>query len=122
VEEKGWDLDFFMTCAYNRTRTAAEFRKLLGGELPTPANEVYLQEDPERMYTTIRKTSKTCLAFKILAAGRVTNSAEQLDKAFHLALENIKPTDGVIVGMFPFIKDEIQENAERVRRITAALT
>ena len=36
VEERGWDVDFYMLCAYNRTRTPEEFRKLLG-VLPLPA-------------------------------------------------------------------------------------
>ena len=46
-------------------------------------------------------------------AGRV-NNAEQ---AFRTAYESIKPTDGVFIGMFPRIKDEVRENAERVQRI-----
>ena len=107
VEEEGWDVDFYAGCVYNRRRTPEEFRKLLGGELPEMPGEVYLQDDPPRMYKFMKQTKKPCFAFKILAAGRV-RSAEQ---AFKLAFESIKPSDCVFVGMFPRIKDEVKENA-----------
>lgn len=55
----------------------------------------------------MKQTSKPCFAFKILAAGRVRCPEE----AFRLAFQSIKPTDGVIVGMFPRFKDEVKENA-----------
>lgn len=122
IEEQGWDVDYFMACAYHRTRTPEEFKTLLGGELPTPANEIYLERDPERMCAAVRKTSKTCLLFKILAAGRRTNSAKQVDEAFRFAFANIKPQDCVIVGMFPRYIDEVKENADRTRRILADLS
>jgi len=115
VEEHGWDVDFFLLCAYNRTRTPEEFRKMLG-VLPLPASDVYLETDPPRAYEVARKTSKTCFLFKILAAGRV-RSPEDVEKAFKLAFDSIKPQDCVVVGMFPRFKDEIKENCDRVRRI-----
>ena len=64
-----------------------------------------------------RKTSKTCFLFKILAAGRVARSPEEVDKAFKEAFDNIKPQDCIVVGMFPRFKDEVKENCDRVRRI-----
>jgi hypothetical protein len=117
IEEENWDIDFYLGCVYNRTRTPDEFRKLLGGELPLPANDVYLEGDPARMYKVMRQTKRTCFPFKILAAGRVPSRPETLDQAFRTAFESIKPNDCVIVGMFPRIKDEVKENAERVHRI-----
>ncbi len=113
VEEEGWDVDFYAGCVYNRTRTQDEFRELLGGELPL--GEIYLADDPPRMYKVIKQTKKTCFAFKILAAGRVTN----VDEAFRLAFTSIKPTDGVFIGLFPKYRDEVRENAERTHRILA---
>ena len=107
VEEQGWDVDFYAGCVYNRRRTDEELRKLLGGELPEMPSEVYLQDDPPRMYKILQQIQKPCLAFKILAAGRVRNP----EAAFKMAFENIKKTDFVIVGMFPRIKDEVKENA-----------
>jgi hypothetical protein len=114
IEEGGWDVDFYMGCVYNRTRTGDEIRKLLG-ELPLPANELYLEKDPERMFAVMRQTRKTCFAFKILAAGRVAGSPGSLDAAFQAAFAGIKPRDCVIVGVYPRFKNEIQENAQRVR-------
>jgi hypothetical protein len=115
MEERGWDVDFYMGCVYNRTRTPDEIRALLGGELPLPAGEVYLEKDPERMYAVMRRTKKTCLAFKILAAGRSAGSPAQLDAAFKTAFASIKPQDCVIVGAYPRFKNEIAENAQRAR-------
>ncbi len=116
VEEQGWDVDFYAGSIYNKDRTPEEFRNLLGGELPLPANEVYLEADPARMYKVMRQTAKPCFAFKILAAGRIER-AQDIDHAFLTAFESLKLTDGVFVGMFPKLKDEIRDNAERVHRI-----
>jgi hypothetical protein len=116
VEEHGWDVDFYVLCAYNRTRTPEEIRKLLG-VLPVPASEVYLETDPPRAYEVARKTSKTCFLFKILAAGRLARTPETVDKAFKDAFDNIKPQDCIIVGMFPRFQDEVKDNCDRVRRI-----
>lgn len=117
IEDHGWDLDFFMGCVYNRTRTPDEIRTLLNGELPLPANEMYLEKDPQRMYAVMRKTKRNCFAFKILAAGRLTRSPEEINGAFRAAFAGIKPQDCVIVGHYPRFKNEIQENVERVRAI-----
>jgi hypothetical protein len=119
AEDRGWDVDFYMLCAYNRTRTPEEYRKMLG-VLPLPASDVYLESDPPRAYEVARKTSKTCFLFKILAAGRVVRSPEEIDKAFADAFVNIKPQDCIVVGMFPRFKDEVKENCDRVRRILNA--
>jgi hypothetical protein len=116
AEERGWDVDFYLLCAYNRTRTPEEIRKLLG-VVPVPAGELYLETDPPHAYEVARKTSKTCFLFKVLAAGRVARSPEAVDKAFKDAFDNIKPRDCIVVGMFPRFKDEVKENCDRVRRI-----
>ena len=115
VEHEGWDVDFYAGCVYNRTRTATELRKMLNGEALEMEGEAYLQSDPPRMYAVMRQTSKPCFAFKILAAGRIGDRGT--DQAFQTAFESIKPIDGVFVGMFPRTKDEIRENAARVRRL-----
>jgi thiamine monophosphate synthase len=114
IEERGWDVDFYMGCAFNRTRTPDEIRKLLG-QLPLPAGELYLEQDPARMFGVMRNTRKTCLAFKILAAGRMAGSPEAVDAAFQTAFAAIKPQDCVIVGAYPRFKNEIAENAQRAR-------
>jgi hypothetical protein len=119
VEERGWDVDFYLLCAYNRTRTPEEIRNILG-VLPVPPREVYLESDPPQAYRVARQTQKTCFLFKILAAGRLTNSPETIDAAFKTAFESIKPKDCVVVGMYPRYKDEVKENADRVRRILSS--
>jgi len=116
AEEHGWDVDFYVLCAYNRTRTPEEIRRMLG-VLPLPASELYLETDPHRAYQVARKTSKTCFLFKVLAAGRLARSPEMVDQAFKDAFDNIKPQDCIIVGMFPRFQDEVKENCDRVRRI-----
>ena len=116
AEDRGWDVDFYLLCAYNRTRTPEEIRQILG-VVPVPANEVYLETDPPRAYEVARKTSKTCFLFKILAAGRVSRIPDGVENAFKEALTSIKPQDCIVVGMFPRFKDEIKENCDRVRRI-----
>lgn len=115
VEEQGWDLDFFMTCVHNVSRTPDELRKMLG--VTPPYGEVFLPEDPPRMYRAVRQSKKTCLAFKILAAGRLTDDPKDIDRAFKLAFESIKPQDAVIVGMLPKFSDQVKDNADRARRI-----
>ena len=115
VEEEGWDVDFYAGCVYNRTRTVDEWKRLLSGEITEMPHEIYLQSDPARMYGVMRQTAKPCLAFKILAAGRVDDSG--VEQAFRTAFSSIKPNDGVIVGMFPRGKDEVRENAEIVHRV-----
>ncbi|MGA2271260.1 MAG: hypothetical protein ABSH44_22555 [Bryobacteraceae bacterium] len=119
VEEQGWDVDFFMCSVYRYNRTQEELNQALSGEMTV--GETYLQKDPERMYRVIRQSKKTCFAFKILAAGRL-ESPQEIDRAFRLAFENIKPQDGVIVGMYPRFSDQVAENAERARRILAAVS
>jgi len=115
VESEGWDVDFYAGCVYNRTRTPEEWKKALNGEIMEMPNETYLQSDPPRMYGVMRQTKKPCFAFKILAAGRIPDRG--IDQAFRTAFESIKPNDGIYVGMFPRVKDEVRENAERVHRI-----
>jgi hypothetical protein len=118
VEEQGWDIDFYAGCVYNRTRTPDEWKQLFKGELLEMPQEIYVQSDPARMYKVMRQTTKTCFAFKILAAGRIADNG--VAQAFRTAFSSIKPHDGVYVGVFPRTKDEIRENAEIVHGILAA--
>ncbi len=113
IEERGWPVDYYMTCMYRVSRTVEEARKEFG-ESPLP--ETFMEKDPERMCNVVRKTKKTCFAFKVLGAGRNSRN-ETLEAAFRYVLTNIKPQDPVIVGTFPKFKDEMRENAEIVRKI-----
>ena len=119
VESAGWDVDFYMTCVYERHRSAEQLKQLLG-HVPIPVGEVYLAEDPPRMYRAIRATAKPCLAFKVLAAGRLCERPETVESAFAQAFASIKPTDAVIVGMYDRYTDQPAENAATVRALTAS--
>jgi hypothetical protein len=117
VESQGWDVDFYAGCVYNRTRTTEEWKKALNGEIMEMPGDIYMQSDPARMYKAMRQTPKPCFAFKILAAGRIPDRG--VAQAFRTAFESIKPIDGIYVGMFPRVKDQVRENAEIVHRILA---
>jgi hypothetical protein len=119
AEEEAWGADFYMACLYQVSRTPAEVEKMLGRRAPLPPADLYFPDDPPRMFRAIRATPKPCLAFKILAAGRVTDTPEQIDDAFRAAFAGIKPQDAVIVGMWPKFTDQVQENVDRVLRILA---
>ncbi len=47
-----------------------------------------------------------------MAASRHGRTQEDARKAFEFAFENIKPTDAVVVGMFPKYEDQIRLNIE----------
>ncbi|MFN0166740.1 MAG: hypothetical protein ACKV22_09945 [Bryobacteraceae bacterium] len=116
VESQNWDSDFYMTALYYLSRSQEEWIKTLGQR---PIGEIYLPSDPARMFRAIRSTKKTCLAYKVLAAGRLTDSPAQIDQAFRTTFDNIKQQDGMIIGMYPRYSDQIGDNAARVRRILA---
>ena len=116
IESENWDVDYFQCCLYRVSRTAEETRAEFN---EAPLGETYMEKDPERMCKMIRATKKPCLAFKVFGAGRSIDSTATIEKALRFAYENIKPTDAVIVGTFPKLKDEMKENAEMVRKILA---
>ncbi|HEV8131390.1 MAG TPA: hypothetical protein VGQ81_09055 [Acidobacteriota bacterium] len=114
LEAKGWSHDFYMTSFHYQTRRAEEFKKEFG---IAPIGEVYLDSDPPRMCSVIRKVGKPCLVYKILAAGRKCESPEQVRRAIEWAYKNIKPIDAAIVGMYPRFSDQIGDNTRTVREI-----
>jgi hypothetical protein len=113
VEDAGWENEFYMTCFYNITRPVEEIEKMLGDRV---LGELYLASDPLKMTERIRQVGKPCLAFKILAAGRLCKNKEQVERAFAFAYVNIKPIDAVIVGMYPVFSDEVREDADLTRK------
>jgi hypothetical protein len=117
AEEKGWDIDYYMCCLYNRTRPRNELIQLLGNDVPL--GEVYLPSDPPRMFKAIQATRKPCLTYKVLAAGRTVETAQEVYRAFQTAFDRIKPGDAVIVGMYQQFSDQVGENARIVRELCA---
>jgi len=118
AEDKGWDLDLYMTCFYRVTRNHAELKQEMGMK-EVPYGGIYLPGDPARMCEVVRAVKRPCLGFKILAAGRRCDRPKQVEDAFRFAFQKIKPTDGVIVGMFPRFRDQPAENAAHTRRFGA---
>ena len=112
IADKGWEVDFFMTCFYYLTRTINMEDPVT--TLPT-GSYVFYKNDPDTMTRVIRQVKQPCLAFKILGAGRLCSNQEKVKTAFQYAFSNIKPSDGVIVGMFPWFFDEITADAQYVR-------
>ena len=84
--------------------------------MPIPQREVYLEDDPPRMHRRIRQTKRPCLAFKILAAGRLSDRKEWVTRAFRETFAALKPTDGAVVGIYDRYSDQPAECAELVRR------
>lgn len=115
VESKGWPVDFYMACVYERHRSKEDLEKLLG-QAPIPVGEVYLPLDPPRMFKVIQQTKRPCLAFKILAAGRLSERPAWVEQAFRETFAAIKPSDAVIVGIYDRYSDQPAENAAYVRR------
>jgi hypothetical protein len=110
IADEGWDVDFFMTCFYYLTRKEG-MEAIEKTELPVGSYH-FLKDDPTVMTAVIRQVKQPCLAFKILGAGRKCATQEDVRAAFKFAFENIKPIDGVIVGMFPWFFDEIEANVQ----------
>ncbi|NIA15853.1 MAG: hypothetical protein GWP08_17455 [Nitrospiraceae bacterium] len=117
VEEQAWDVDFYMACLYNINRECRE-SALVGGQ-EVDEDHLFDHDDRFKMLDTIRQTPKTCLAFKLLGAGRLCESPAQVRKAFATAYGGIKPKDACVVGMFPKYGDQIGENVQHVREVLA---
>ena len=115
IADEGWGVDFFMTCFYYLTRTRAELEKM-PAVATLQIGYPFFASDPETMTEVVRQVEQPCLGFKILAAGRHCHDAQSVQEAFRFAFEHIKPTDGVIVGMYPRYADQIGENAGYVRQ------
>ena len=118
VESKDWHVDYYMTCLYERHRSDEALKKLLG-RVPIPPREVYLREDPARMFKAVRQTKRTCLAFKILAAGRLSDRRQWVEAAYRETFAAIKPTDGVIVGIYDRYSNQAAEGARLTVRYGA---
>lgn len=101
AEEKGWDVDFYQCCFYQHRHHEGPWR----------------EEERERMTEVIRKASKPCIGFKVLAGNRHTKSPEDVRAAIEYAFRRMKPADVVLLGMWQKHKDQVGENAAFVRKI-----
>ncbi len=111
AESKDWDFDFYMTCVYNLSRTPEEAAKIAGRPVK---GEYFHDPDRERMLDRVRKTKKPCLIFKVYAATRHCSTPGDRRAALDLAFEYAKPTDAVVIGMFPKYQEQVEENCRLV--------
>lgn len=109
AEEKGWDLDFYMACLYN-----------LSEPRPQAGGEAFVDDDRPKMLERIRRTSKQCLIFKVYGAGRKCGSPEARYEALRLVAAYTKPSDCVVIGMYPKASEQVLENCRLFREAFAA--
>lgn len=112
AEERIWDVDFYQTCFYT-VYSLADAKKI------DRSHEVYDDAARERMVKFIQSTSKPCMAFKVLKANRFCSTDADVRQALQYALDRIKPTDVICVGMWNKYKDQVGQNAAFVRDILA---
>jgi hypothetical protein len=119
IADEGWPVDLFMTCFYYLTRPSEELEKMAPATTLQIAHYSFFASDPLKMTEVARQVDQPCLGFKILAAGRRCGQKQAVAEAFEFAFEHLKPTDGVIVGMYPRFQDQPRENAQHVRQFAA---
>lgn len=107
IESKGWEVDFYMTCLYNLTRPKDEVARIAGREIQ---GEFFYDPDREKMLERVRRTQKPCLVFKVYGATRKCGSAAEMKNAMAQVLRYAKPSDALVIGMFPKYKDQVTEN------------
>jgi hypothetical protein len=112
AEEKGWDVDFYQ-CSFYRSWFGLDRTQNIRGE-------VFAEEGRQAMANTIRQASKPCIAFKVLGANRHCATPAQVEQALRVALESIKPTDVILLGMWQKHKDQVAENVAFVRQWATA--
>lgn len=117
VESKGWDLDFYMTCLYNLSRTREQASALAGRPVE---DELFWDPDREKMLERVRQTRKPCLIFKVYGASRHCASVEKMLAALKLAASYAKPSDCFVIGMFPKHTEQVRENCSLVNQALAA--
>lgn len=116
IADEGWPVDLFMTCFYYLTRPAETLKKMAPAKTLQIAHYNFFASDPLRMTEVARQVDQPCLGFKILAAGRHCAREQEVAEAFKFAFDHLKPTDGVIVGMYPRFQDQVRANAQHTRQ------
>ncbi|MGA2620358.1 MAG: hypothetical protein ABSF26_22285 [Thermoguttaceae bacterium] len=121
AEHKGWDVDFYQCCFY---RVSSSLRPPADPPRPRPRGErgeIFEEEARRAMLKVIRQVAKPCIAFKVLAGNRHCGTPQAIQDALRFALEQIKPSDVILLGMWQKHKDQAAENVGYVRKILAAV-
>ena len=114
AEDEDWDIDYYMTALYNLRGGTQKFTEKFGY---APLGEIYAREDREEMSKAIQRTEKPCMIFKVLAAGRTIGSQQQIREEVKFAIENSKPNDVLLLGMYQQFNDQIGENAAMIAEL-----
>ena len=117
AESKGWDLDYYMTCLYNLSRSDEEASRLAGRAVK---DEFFWDPDREQMLRRVKQTSKPCLIFKVYGSGRKCASPGDMLAALRLTFQYAKPSDTVVIGMFPKRSEQVLENCDLLKQAIAA--
>ncbi|MHC4327339.1 MAG: hypothetical protein ACYSWW_04350 [Planctomycetota bacterium] len=118
IADEDWKVDLFMTCFYYLTRAPEELEKM-PPVVTVQTGYPFFASDPLEMTKVARQVNQPCLGFKILAAGRLCGKDYKVEAAFKFAFEHLKPTDGVIVGMYPRYEDQVRQNARYTQRFAS---
>jgi len=102
MQERGISTDFFLVCMYNLTG----YRGNAGAE----PKEEFNFSDRAIALAALKSLEKPCIAYKVMGAGRLSAEDGLADVA-----RALRPTDGVLIGMFPPDRPDIV--SENVRRI-----
>jgi len=98
LERRRFPLDFYFQCMYNASKTSD-----------------YSAAEREKAVATIAQLAKPVIAYKILAAGRLTAG-----EGFEYAFNHIKRKDGVCVGIYAQNAiDQIRQNATYTEMLTS---
>ncbi|MCM8768760.1 MAG: hypothetical protein NC911_03645 [Candidatus Omnitrophica bacterium] len=113
AEEENWDIDFYLACFFNLTGRGKKDLTVIKGS----SGEVFDFSDPPKMCQVIKQVKKPCVAYKIFGSGRLCQNRNQVYQAISFALENIKPGDLILTGVFQKFGNQIKENVAIVREI-----
>lgn len=98
LERRGFPTDFYYQCMYNASKTSD-----------------YSPAERDKAAATIAQLKKPVIAYKILAAGRLSAA-----EGFEYAFSRIKRKDGVCVGIYAERAiDQIRQNATYTEMLTA---
>lgn len=97
LERRGFPTDFYYQCMYNASKTSD-----------------YSAAERDKAAATIARLGKPVIAYKILAAGRLTAA-----EGFEYAFNHIRRKDGVCVGIYAEnAVDQIRQNATYTEMLT----
>lgn len=107
AQDKEIPVDFYLVCLYNLTG----YR----GRTTLEPKEEFDHKNRALALATLRQLERPCIAYKVLGAARMSPEEGLAD-----VRQALRPTDGVLIGMFPpDHPDIVGENVRRIAALTA---